>query len=94
MHPPFPIKKTQTDPQYEYFYMQELIRYVNYRLLMADGGDGGAGGGEGPLCFSKKDSSTAIYAVQVYFSGWPPLVEHTIRISSQERPVKILTAPL
>ena len=40
---------------------------------MADGGDGGAGGGEGPLRFLKKDSSTAIYIVQVYFSGWPPL---------------------
>ena len=40
---------------------------------MADGGDGGAGGGEGPLRFSKMHIST---------------------VSSQERPVKILTAPL
>ena len=59
---------------------------------MTEGGDGGAGGGEGPLRFSKKDSSTAIYVVQVYFSGWPPFAQvHVSTVSSQERPVKILT---
>ena len=62
---------------------------------MADGGDGGAGGGEGPLRFSKKDSSTAIYVVQVYFSGLATIAQaHVSTVSSQERPMEILTAPL
>ena len=39
---------------------------ISGEFIMGDGGNGGAGGGEGPLHFSKKDSSTAIYAVQVY----------------------------
>ena len=52
---------------------------------MADGGDDGAGGGEGPLRFSKKDSSTAIYVVQVYFSGWPPLLKRTFRLSAPRK---------
>ena len=36
---------------------------------MADGGDGGAGGGGKPLHFLKKDSCKAICIVQVYFLG-------------------------
>ena len=43
------------------------LQRVGLSSIKADGGDGGAGGGEGPLRFSrsKKDSSTAIYVVQV-----------------------------
>ena len=59
---------------------------------MAEGGDGGAGGGEEPLHFSKKDSSTAIYVVLL---GPAAIAQaHISTVSSQERPVKILTAPL
>ena len=36
-----------------------------------------SGEGEGLLRFLKKDSSTTIYIVHVYFSGWPPLLKCT-----------------
>ena len=62
---------------------------------MADGGDGGAGGGEGPLRFSKKDNSTAITLSRCILLGLAALAQvHFSTVSSQERPVKILTAPL
>ena len=49
---------------------------------MADGGDSGAGGGEGPLHFSKKDTSTAIYVVQVYFARFDCQLSGKVREDS------------
>ena len=55
---------------------------------MADGGDGGAGGGEGPLQHSHLRCPGALLGLATIAQV------HVSTISPQERPVKILTAPL
>jgi len=62
---------------------------------MADGMDGGARGGERTWHFLKKDRSKVICVVLVYFSGQATVHVHCHQQhSSQERPTKILDAPL
>ena len=51
---------------------------------------------KGPCVSQRKTAAQPFTFVQVYFSGWPPLLKRTYvsTASSQERPVKILTAQL
>ena len=60
---------------------------------MAEGGDGGARRGEGTLCFSKTAAQPLRRSVVLL--GLAAIAQaHITTVSSQERPVKILTALL
>ena len=55
---------------------------------MAEGGDGGAGGGEGSLQHSHLCCPGVLLGLAAIAQA------HVSTVSSQERPMKILTAPL
>ena len=60
---------------------------------MAEGGDGGVRRGEGTLCFLKTAAQLLCHPVVLLGLAAIPQA-HITTVSSPERPVKILTAPL
>ena len=62
---------------------------------MADGGNGGARGGEGPLRFLEERQQHSHLRCPGVLLGLAAIAQmHVSTVSSQERSMKILTAPL